>query len=225
MPSKIKNSVAVVLAAFLLQGCIIKVSADVGSDISRVFGSVSVGEGDQVGDIDSVNGSITLDDASSAESVETVNGSIRAGRDVSADSLETVNGRIEADRRLTVDGSVATVNGRIELREDSTVGRDVETVNGKIELEGVRVGGSVETVNGDMYIVDGTVVEKDIVFNDNNGWGGRKGDEPRLYIDGESEVMGDIILYRPVILEIEDGAKIGDIDRRYNEDRYMSDRR
>lgn len=207
----------IVSAALLLQGCIIKVSAD-GADVSRVFGSVDVDSGEVVGDVESVNGSISLDDDSQADDVETVNGSIRIRDNVSVRSVETVNGSIRAERGLTSDGSVTTVNGRIELREGSTVGGDVETVNGKIELEGVRVRGSVETVNGDMFLTDGTVIEGDVIFDDRgnwNGWGNRS--EPRLFVDRGSEIKGRIILYQEVELDIEGGARVGEIVRRYRD--------
>lgn len=232
MQSVLRLTAALCVVA-LLQGCIIKVNADGDhdrydddsrGDVSRVFGGITVDEGQTAGDIESVNGSIRLNDGAIAEDVETVNGSIRAGRDVTAESLETVNGSIKAGRGLAVDGSVETVNGRIELRDASRVSGDVETVNGAIELDGVQVSGSVETTNGDISLERGTVVEENVVFSESNGWWQNNNDMPTLFVDASSEVRGDIVLYRPVRIEIEDGARVGDIDRRYD-DKYERDRR
>lgn len=206
--------------ALLLQGCVINVNADsVGGDVSRVFGSIDIARGQTVGDVESVNGGIDIEDDATAEDVETVNGSIKLGDNVRVDSLETVNGSIRAGHGLEASGDVETVNGRITLRENSRVGRDVSTVNGEIDLEGVAVEGSVETVNGDILLA-ASVVGGDVVFEDNDGgwWkGDRDRSRPRLRIDGESVVRGDIILYRDVKLDIDADAEIGDIVRRYDE--------
>lgn len=65
MPSSLRVFV-VLMTAILLQGCIVKVNADTyGRDIDRVFGSIDIDDGQQVGNVDSVNGSI-----------ETVNGNV-----------------------------------------------------------------------------------------------------------------------------------------------------
>ena len=102
-----------------------------------------------------------------------------------------------------------------------TVGGSVETVNGKITLNAVIVGDSVITTNGDVSLLDGTVIEGDVVFEGRrrlwNRWFNWGNKDPSLVIDADVVIKGDIRLYHEVSLEIEDGAQYRDIKHHYRD--------
>ncbi len=214
----------------LLSGCIVQVDPDAwdwddGYDnrhrhgdrhhIDKVFGSIHVDEGENVGHVESVNGSITLRDNSTADKVEAVNGSIRIHDQVSVFSVETTNGSIRGGENLTVEDDLETVNGRIELRQGSVIKEDVRTVNGTIQLRATEVGNNVETVNGDIKILRGSVVSGDVVFEDNNGWFQRSVNRPTLVVDADSAIKGTVHLYRKVDLEIDENAEVARVVEHY----------
>lgn len=206
----------------VLSGCIIRVNADDsdgyhGGNIDRVMGGIDVGEGQTVEDLNSVNGGITLRDHSHAGKVETVNGGITIYDDVVVESVEATNGAIRAGDRFVANGNVSTVNGSITLRKGSTVDGDIKTVNGAISLQGTRSGRDVETVNGDIEITDNSTVAGDVVFKRVNHRYHNEG-LPSLTVDASSTIKGTLYLYQPVDLHIADGAHVGSIVKRYDEE-------
>ncbi len=206
------KSTILLLATLSQAACVLEVhSSDYHHDISRVFGGVDVAAGQTVGDVDSVNGSITLGDDSRAEHVQTVNGSIRARDDVQVMSLETVNGSIRAGRNLKVEEDVSTVNGGIELKSGTVIGDRLTTVNGSIRLHGAEVVRDVETVNGDIRLSDGSTITGDVIFRDTGGRFNWNHKRPRLIVDADSSIKGTIYLYREVVLEIHEDARVGEI--------------
>lgn len=218
MENLCSRAVLAIASLVLVAGCVVRVNADGGRqyDVSKVFGSIEVGEGRSVGDVESVNGSIRLEDDSTAGEVETVNGSIKIYDHVSARSLETTNGRIRGGRNLQVEDGITTVNGSIDLEKGTVVGRDVRNVNGSIEISGTEIKGNVSTVNGDVIISRGSVVHGDVVFREpGRSWWHDDHDEPTLDVDDDCRIEGDIVLYQRVRLRIADGASIGDIVERY----------
>lgn len=212
MPLSAKH---LILGTFLVAqaGCVINVKSGShsGRNIDKVFGSIDVDAGEIVGDVETVNGRISLDDNVVAEVVETVNGSIDLGDNVEVRDASTTNGSIKTGENLTVTRDLETVNGSIRVNRNGDIRGSIETVNGSIMLRGSRVGQDVETLNGDIDIVRGSVVEGDVIFNENgNNWG-NDNDPPRLRIDAESAVKGSIRLYREVRLDIDPDAEVGEI--------------
>lgn len=184
-------------------------------DISKVNGGIRVSSEERVGDVSSVNGGIDIGSGASAQRIETVNGGIDIDDRVEIARAETVNGGIRISRDVTVRGSLSTVNGGIRTNPGTEIEDRVSSVNGKITLRDTRVGENIETRNGDIILSDGSVVDGDVIVKSNRSWFGRffkfTEKHPRIVIDGESSVMGDIHLYREVDLDIADGAEVGDI--------------
>lgn len=217
MPLRIIRQVAVIIAVLLQSACVIEVHSDGHrSDISKIFGGIDIGTGDDVGDVESVNGGIVLHDSSSADRVETVNGSVRIHDDVSVYSVETVNGSIRAGRNLKVQDDVSTVNGSIDLQKGTVINNRVSTVNGTIGLRETEVLHDVETTNGDIRILDSSVVSGDVIFHENGSFFHSHMNLPRLVVDADSAIKGAVHLYRKVKLEIADDADVGEIIEHYN---------
>lgn len=198
------------VTVIMLSGCIVHVGANSGSaefefdsDYSSVNKSLTISSGKHVGDASSVNGRLTIEDDVVAEDISSVNGSLKIGKNVRADEVSTVNGKLRADENLFVKGDVSSVNGSISLSSDSTVEGNVETVNGRIGLDSVMVQENIETVNGSIYLSGKTVVEGDIIYAENNNNRQYKGRYPELKVDEDVRITGNIILYRPVDLFLE----------------------
>jgi DUF4097 and DUF4098 domain-containing protein YvlB len=203
-----------VVSIILLAGCVVHVGAGEnsnswsdGKNYSEVNKSISIGDGKTVGNVSSVNGGLKLGDNVDAGKVSSVNGRLRVGSDARVDELSTVNGSLSSDEGLRSAGDVSTVNGSIKLKHNSNVGGTVSTVNGSINLEGVSIEKNIETVNGSIYLEDNTSVNGDIVFqwNKRNNYQGK---DPKLVIESGSIVEGQIILQRPVELDIEDKSTL-----------------
>ena len=91
------------------------------------------------------------------------------------------------------------------LLDGSEIGQNIETVNGDIKLEDVDIRRDISTVNGNIWLRDSTHVEGDIVYeknNNGNDWGNSR--PPSLRIEDSVVVDGDIVLHRPVDLDIPD---------------------
>lgn len=208
---------AATMLAMLLGSYLYSSSAEAADlrDISKVNGGIKITAEERVGDVSSVNGGIDLGNGASAERLETVNGGIDLDERVEIERAETVNGGIRVGRDVAVHGSLSTVNGGIRTSSGTVIEDRVSTVNGKITLRNTRVGENVQTSNGDILLSDGSVVDGDIVVKGRRSWFGRlfswDYNPPRITIDEDSSVRGDIHLYREVNLDIADGAEVGDI--------------
>ena len=179
---------------------------------TSVNGSISVGSNAVVsGGVKTVNGTIRIDEGASVETAKTVNGALRLADNVEADDLSTVNGSIQIGTDGNVDGHVEAVNGRITIEKGTRVARDVKNVNGEISLRGVTIGGDVGTVSGDVEVVDGTVIDGDLVIEKPRGWGNKKRRTPRVVIGPGSTVKGVIELEQKVDLYISDTASVGGV--------------
>lgn len=198
----------------LISGCAVSVGAHdyISGDLDAVFGGVDVGKNSTVGNISSVNGGIDIESGVTARHVNTVNGSIELSDRVSIESAETVNGGIDAGSSLVVKDSLETVNGGIQVGELGSIGGSVITVNGDIELARVTVDKNIETVNGDILLTNGTTIRGDLVIEKSGGWFSSIGsDKLVVKIDKSSTVVGTIHLHKKVKLEIDEGAKVGQV--------------
>ena len=200
----------------LLGSYVLSASADAAErDISRINQGVTVDAEQQVGNVSSVNGSIRLAREAEAGEVTTVNGSIELEDGVTVRKASTVNGGIRLGSDVTVNGELSTVNGGIRINAGSVVAQNVKTVNGRVHLESAVIRQDIVTSNSDIDIVDGIIVEGDIIVEGRRRWWDRLFDwnnrPPRITVDAESSVQDNIHIYREVRLEIEDGAMVGDI--------------
>jgi len=208
---------AATMLAMLLGSYLYSSSANAAEvrDISKVNGGIRVSAEERVGDISSVNGDIDLGSGAIAAKLDTVNGGIDLDDRVEIERAETVNGGIRVSRDVTVHRSLSTVNGGIQTNSGTVIGDRVSTVNGKIRLRDTRVQENVQTSNGDIILTDGSVVEGDVIVKGRRSWIGRFFNfdqrRPKIIIDADSSVMGDIHLYREVNLELADGAVVGDV--------------
>ena len=178
-------------------------------DLSKVNGSIEVGQGQQVGDVSTVNGSITVGSSAQVQAVETVNGSVRFGESAMAQSAETVNGAIVLDRQVTVTKSVSTVNGAVTLMSGARVGGALENVNGALSVNGGQVGAGIETVNGDILVASGSRVDGGIHVEKPTGWHWSKSSRPRVTIESGAVVNGTLDFEREVDLYVGAGATVG----------------
>ncbi len=205
------------MLAMLLGSYVFAGDANAGDlrEISRVNQSISIDGAEQVGDVSSVNGGIRIADGASAFEVSTINGSITLGDSVQVASAQTVNGRIRVGNDVKVKGSLETVNGSIRADRGSDIDNSIETVNGSINLRNTRVGKDLKTANGDIDILNGSVVEGDVIVRGKRHWWDRffefSRNRPEITIDSESSVLGDIHLYQEVDLNISRDAVVGEI--------------
>lgn len=194
----------------------IKIEAGGESDgASSVNGSITVGENAVVqGGVNTVNGSIRVDSGAAIENASTVNGGVRIADNVQADDLSTVNGAIKVGKSAMIDGEIDAVNGSIRVEKGSRISRDVSNVNGHIELSGAVVGGDVSTVSGDVDVMDGTVIQGDLVVEKRGGWGWGNSTKrkPRIVIGPGSSVKGTIKLEQEVELFISESAEVGGVE-------------
>ncbi len=184
------------------------------SGATSVNGSVSVGENAVVsGDVKTVNGAVRVDAGARIEDASTVNGGLRIGGNVQANNLSTVNGSINVGEAVTIEGEIEAVNGRITVEKGSTIANGISNVNGQISIAGTEVGGDVSTVNGDINIVEGSVVQGDVIVEKPSNWGFFKSKQrkPRVVIGPGSTVKGAIELEREVELFISETANVGGV--------------
>lgn len=202
-----------------LSGCVIHVggggiSAD-SRGVSSIFGDMGVSEGKVVGDVSSVNGNIELENHVVAQNVDTVNGNIEVGDNVSVSEASTVNGNIETGTDFTSQGKVETVNGEISIAAMDKVEGDISTLNGDINLTKVTANGDVYTKNGDMNIEDNTVIQGNLIYEKKDR--SRHNSKPTLTISKNSIVTGDIVLKRPVNLDIKNPELLAKVQYRYSD--------
>ena len=184
---------AATLAPALALSIALPAAAWAASDVTTVNKTVRVEAGEAVGDVRSVNGSVRIGDDASAESIQSVNGSIDIGE----------NARIEDD--------VSAVNGAIELDRGVDVGGNVETVNGGIEVRAGKVAGDVETVNGAIVLLDGTVIEGNVLVKKPWGWSSSERKPVKVEIGRDVQVKGDLIFQQPVRVRIHESASFGEM--------------
>lgn len=184
-----------------------------GNNIMAVNSSVRAEEGRTYGTLSTVNGDVRVGRASIADEAKTVNGSVTLEGDARVGRASTVNGGMEIAEGAAIEREAHTVNGDIELRKRARVGGDVVTVSGDIEVEGAEVGGEIRTHNGDIELSDGARVRGGIYVQEskNSGWRWGKEDPVKVHICSTCVVDGDLRFERPVVLRVEDGARIGKI--------------
>jgi predicted acyltransferase (DUF342 family) len=183
-------------------------------DYDTVNGSITVGHHSHVGDLSTVNGSVKVASSSHVGESSTVNGSVVFAEDVQAESAETVNGSIKLGAGCDITGNVETVNGSITASSGCVIGGNFETVNGKLTATNTKIHGNVETVNGYIILLDGTVVDNDIIIKKSKGFFQKKKKKiPKVVIGKNVIVKGDLEFGRPVKLYIHDTAEVDrDVD-------------
>lgn len=195
---------------FTLTGCVINVDYggypgnDSFGNVDAVFGDIRVQAERSAGNLSTVNGSAFVGKLAQTGNVDVVNGNIDIDTGASSQSLSTVNGNITAGKDVTVRHAVSTVNGDIKVSTGSHIHGDVTSVNGDIEIRMSRIGGNIENFNGDIVLRGIGKLEGDIIIKDNdkNEW---KTSSPKLHIDNDFTIQGNIILHKSVKLNIENG--------------------
>ena len=87
----------------------------------------------------------------------------------------------------------------------------METVNGGIEVWASKVGGDVETVNGAIELLDGTVVEGNVLVKKPWGWSSEDRKPVKVELGRDVQVKGDLIFEQPVRLKIHESASFGEM--------------
>lgn len=176
--------------------------------ISKVNGSIEIGNAEQAGNLHTVNGGIRIAASGSADEVSTVNGGVRLGANARASAIKTVNGGIELDEGTKVAGDVGTVNGSLRFAKGVDVGGHAKSVNGRITLDAAHVGGGIETVSADVEIGADSRVEGGLNVH-KPGWGSHDTRKPRIVIGPRAIVQGALTFERDVDLFVSDTATIG----------------
>lgn len=195
-----------VASTLSLSGCVIHVGnsqASGGRDASSVLGDIKVSHHQQAGDISTVNGNVEIAEYGMAEDISVVNGDVDLEQHVTVDTIDIVNGNVSAGENLTA-RKIDTVNGDIAISSNSQVYDVVESVNGDMTIDGSSVG-SITTVNGDIHITGESTITGDITFKrPNSRWELSDGDDkPSLHIGADVNLLGNIVLERPVDLTLE----------------------
>lgn len=218
--------IALFSSSLMLSGCIIHVGGhDDGDqenasrrvsnyDYTATNKSVKVSEGLTVKRVSSVNGTVSIEDNVTATHVSNVNGRISIANNVSVDRVKIINGNISIGDGFRAREFVETVNGNISIDEASTVGNNIASVNGNIDLDNVYVGGNIETKNGNVYLLNGTVIEGDVVFAGRPNSNNIRNRPPTLKIDSDSLIKGQIIVYKEVNFEFSDPYLMDKVQKR-----------
>jgi DUF4097 and DUF4098 domain-containing protein YvlB len=126
--------------------------------------------------------------------------------------VDAVNGQIKIGEGFVAKEGVSAVNGQIVIQEQGQIGGGLATVNGNILLNSVVVEKDIVSVNGNVKLKDGSLVKGDIHFRKSSNK-----NYPVLYISADSNVQGDIILERPVELELENKSLESKVKRLYRD--------
>ena len=174
------------------------------SSMSSVNGDIEVGKGAKVGEIDSVNGDIEISS----------NATIK--------NIDSVNGDIEISTNVIISNDIDTVNGDVEVKKGSEISGNINSVNGDLDLSRTIVKGDVQVVDSDVTFVDGTVIEGDFIVkkNNSNGFFGMfsgSSKKQKIIIGKNVVIKGKIIFEKAVNLELDDSAKITEIDYAYKQ--------
>lgn len=182
-------------------------------NVSSVNGDVKTSAGETYGSLSTVNGGVRVVSGVTADRAKTVNGEIEVENNAKIGELSTVNGSVDIGDDVAVERNASTVNGGIEVGKRSRVGGNVTTVNGEIEIGGGEVAGQLITTKGDIELKDGAHVRGGIHVKKNNGtdWGWGKDEPNKVHICATCIVDGDLKFDRPVVLRVDDGAKIGKV--------------
>ncbi len=158
-----------------------------------------------------VNKTVQIEDGETVGKIRTVNGFVRIGEGSSAESIQSVNGAIDIDENARIEEGVSAINGGIDVERGADVGGNVETVNGGIEVWASKVGGDVETVNGAIELLDGTVVEGNVLVKKPWGWSSEDRKPVKVELGRDVQVKGDLIFEQPVRLKIHESASFGEM--------------
>ncbi|HSD70366.1 MAG TPA: hypothetical protein VLB07_12475 [Woeseiaceae bacterium] len=179
---------------------------------SSVNGSIAVGSKATVtGELETVNGAIRVDDDAKVEKLTTVNGSIRIGSNAKTGDIGSVNGSIRLSSNVVVDGEVSVVNGRVSTEAGTRIRDDVSNVNGEFQISGSTIGGDLMTVNGDVWLMDKSELQGDLVVEKPSGWNWQGQRDPSIVIGAGSTVKGEIRLERKVKLYLHETATVGGV--------------
>jgi DUF4097 and DUF4098 domain-containing protein YvlB len=210
--------VMVVLASALLAACdtslnrevVIAAGAKGQHGATTVNGGITVGrDAEVVADLRTVNGAVEVGSGAKLHDLDAVNGSITVGDDVGAGRVATVNGDLTLGMRDRIGKELRTVNGRLRAGGGSVVDGDVTTVNGPIELRGVTVRGQVANHAGDLRLLDGTLVEGDVVLAAPDG---ASATTDVVVIGVGAQVRGTLRAERPIKLFVHPSARLARVE-------------
>jgi hypothetical protein len=219
-PENIRLFFSVILALVFTAYLNVAHSEEARQNIRKVNGSIQIAEAQIAANISTVNGSIRVNDYADVTNVSTINGGVQLYNNSSIHSAETVNGSIRVGEAVNISDSLSTVNGGIKTGSNSQIGQDISTVNGSIELVFTAVAGDVSTLNGDVRVLNGSVIDGDLIIEKpkSRPWllgFNRSSRRPTVEIGADSRVSGMIYLGREVDLIIHDSAVVGSINRDY----------
>lgn len=215
---KLPALVLICSLASLSTGCVVYTGgAKHGSSVSGIMGNINIDPNSEQGNLSMVNGSIHVGHHSQVKRVNTVNGSIEFESNVKVRQAETVNGDIVAGEYLYADGDVTTVNGNIELGAHAVIQGNVTTVNGDINLEYAQVEADLVNVNGDMQLTGATQVKGDVIYRKpSSSWfNSEHKKNPKLFSGPQVSIEGNIILERPVELNLAPGVLKGRVIEKF----------
>jgi len=165
------------------------------------------------GGMTTINGNLNIGDDCRVTGVcRTVNGNIEVGENTTIKKLQTVNGGVTIGRNSRILSHIETVNGFVTCNPGVEIFGSIKTVNAIIELDSVRVKRNITTYTGNIYLQNGSIVEKDLVVkhshNKNNTYDNRI---LKLTLSGGSVIEGDVIVKArdiKVMVTLREGSKI-----------------
>ena len=191
--------VVITAAVLALSGCVAgNKIGQYGQDAQTTLGNISVRANQNAGTLQTTNGNISIGHHAQVKSVNVLNGNISIKEFSQATSLKTTNGNIKISDNVLIKGNVKTMNGNIRI------GQHVE------------IRANVLTATGDISIEQGTTIRGDIIFEKPGFWSSKLEQEiPRLKISKEVSLNGDIHLYRPIELLLDQSVNPNKVIRHY----------
>ncbi|HPG39344.1 MAG TPA: hypothetical protein PLP19_01240 [bacterium] len=165
------------------------------------------------GGMTTINGNLNIgDDCRVTGACRTVNGNIDIGDNTTVKKLQTVNGGVTIGRNSRILTHIETVNGFVTCNPGVEILGSIKTVNAMIELDSVRVKRNITTYTGNIYLQNGSIVERDLVVkhshNKNNSYDNWI---LKLTLSGGSIIEGDVIVRAKdikVMVTLREGSKI-----------------
>jgi len=204
--------------ASLSSGCVFYVGGNKdGAHVSGIMGNIEINPNSVQNNLSMVNGNIYVGHHSEVKRVNTVNGNIEFEHNVKIRQAETVNGGIVAGDKLYSEGNLVTVNGSISLGAGAKVKGDVTLVNGDLHLVDAEVSSDLINVNGNIELKGSTLISGNIRYREPSSWFNSGDKQPVIVASSEVSIEGNIILERPVTLDLAPGVLKGKVIERYSD--------
>ncbi len=166
------------------------------------------------GGMTTINGNLSIgNDCIVTGTCRTVNGSIDVGDNTTVKKLQSVNGGITLGHNSRVLANVETVNGYVTCNSGVEIQGNIKTINAVVELDNTCVKRNINTHTGNIYLQNGSMVEKNLVVraSHHNENSNDENKPVKIVLSQGSVIKGDLLVKdkdRKVLVYLQDDSKI-----------------